>query len=143
MILYINTADREKIIIALRQEAIGHTQLATGKIASAKLAAVKATHLTIAKQEFMASRSQAEKLLPAIDKLLKKNKVKLSDLRKIIVADSGGSFTSLRIGVATANALAYALNIPIEAENKRSKVKISQGIRIVKPLYDHEPSIGR
>lgn len=128
MILYINTADKEKIKIALRQE---RTNSGKGVL------------VTVAQQEFLAARAQSEKLLPAIDKMLKKNKIKLSNLKKIIVSDSGGSFTSLRIGIATANALAYALNIPIEAEDKGSKIKVSQGIKIVKPKYDREPSIGR
>lgn len=123
MILYINTADREQVVIALGLEK-------------------NSKFIVLASQKFLAARAQAEKLLPAIDKMLKKNKLKLSDLQKIRVADAGGSFTSLRIGIATANALAYALKIPIEAEDKSSKLRTSQGINLVEPKYDRPPSIG-
>lgn len=119
MTLYINTTNRDEIIISLKD---GDNILVTKKINS--------------------PRTQAEKLLPAIDRLLKLKKIKLSDLKKIIVANYGGSFTSLRIGVITANALAYALNIPIEAENKIKKNKEFSGYSIVEPIYDREPNIG-
>ncbi len=82
--------------------------------------------------------NQAEKLLPAIEAVLKKNKVELKDVKKIKVRNRGGSFTSLRIGVVTANALAYALGIRIEGENGSKKIK---GIEIVEPIYGKEPNI--
>lgn len=121
MTLYINTASNEEIIIALREGA----QL-------------------IAQKKIIAPRQQAEKLLPAIDSLLKSKKIKPAALKKIIVANRGGSFTSLRIGVITANALAYALKIPVEAEPKTArKNKKFASYSIVEPLYDSEPNIGR
>lgn len=120
MILYINTASHEDVIIALRSG-----------------------HRTIAQKKFSAPRQQGEKLIPAIDQLLRANKLKLTALRKIIVANRGGSFTSLRIGVITANALAFALKIPVEPE-----VKVAGSARkfasydVVEPIYDREPNIG-
>ncbi len=120
MILYINTTSHEEIIIALREG-----------------------DRTIAQKKILAPRSQAEKLLPAIDKLLKSKKLKLSVLNKIVVANFGGSFTALRIGVITANALAYALQIPVEAEPKTNKTnKKFASYSLVEPHYDREPSIG-
>lgn len=119
MTLYINTTLRDEIIISLKN---GDNILVTKKINS--------------------PRTQAEKLLPAIDRLLKARKIKLSDLKKIIVANYGGSFTSLRIGIITANALAYALKIPVIAENKIKKNKEFSGYSIVEPIYDREPNIG-
>jgi len=119
MTLYINTTNRDEIIISLKD---GDKILATKSI--------------------NAPRTQAEKLLPAIDRLLKSKKIKLSDLEKIIVANYGGSFTSLRIGVITANALAYALKIPVISENKIKKNKEFSGYSIVEPIYDREPNIG-
>ena len=50
-----------------------------------------------------------------------------------------GSFTSLRLGLATANALAYALNIPVEDQDGQV-LKVS-GLQIVEPRYDREPKI--
>jgi len=119
MTLYINTVSHDEIIIELRDN---NNILAIKKIS--------------------APRTQAEKLLPAIDKLLKAKKIKLSELKNIIVANYGGSFTSLRIGVITANALAYALHIPVEAETKLKKNKEFSGYSIVEPIYDREPNIG-
>ena len=81
--------------------------------------------------------------MPAIDKLLKTQKIKLSALKKIVVASYGGSFTSLRIGVITANALAYALKIPVESEMKTKKANKRFGrYSLVEPVYDREPNIG-
>jgi len=120
MTLYINTVSHDEIIIALKQ--------------GAKL---------IAQKKIAAYRAQAEKLLPGIDKLLKARKIKLSALWKIVVANQGGSFTSLRIGVITANALAYALKIPVVAEPKTAKKNKKFGAySIVEPIYASEPNIG-
>lgn len=120
MTLYINTVSSEEIIIALYDKA--------------KL---------IVEKKISAPRQQSEKLLPAIDKLLKSKKIKLADLKKIRVENYGGSFTSLRIGVITANALAYALKIPVEANSKINKKNKKFGAySIVEPIYDREPNIG-
>ena len=82
---------------------------------------------------------QAEELLPQIDQLFKKNKVKLANITEIKVENKGGTFTSLRIGVALANALAYGLNIPVCGSDG---TKISKkGLNIARPVYDKEPSI--
>jgi len=116
----INTASHDEIIIALRDGV---------KI--------------IAQKKFLAPRQQAERLVPAIEALLKAQKIKLSALNKIVVANQGGSFTALRIGVITANALAYALQIPVEAEPKTKKKNKKFGqYSIVEPSYDREPTIG-
>lgn len=121
MTLYLSTVSNDEITIALKQG----TQL-------------------IIQKKIAAHRAQAEKLLPGIDRLLKSKKVKLSALKKIIVANQGGSFTSLRIGVITANALAYALKIPVEAEPKTSKKNKKFGrYSIVEPIYSSEPNIGK
>ena len=120
MNLHINTTTPDEIILSLEFE---------GKIFAVK--------------KVKAARSQAEKLLPAIDKLLLAKKIKLSQLKKIVVANYGGSFTSLRIGVITANALAYALRIPVEPEIKtKQKNKQFSEYSLVEPIYDREPNIG-
>jgi tRNA threonylcarbamoyladenosine biosynthesis protein TsaB len=120
MTLYINTVSHDEIIIALREGA-----------------------KVLASKKIKAPRQQAEKLVPAIDALLKSQTIKLSALKKITVANCGGSFTALRIGVITANALAYALKIPVEAEPKTSiKNKKFGPYSLVEPVYDREPNIG-
>ncbi|MCD4694286.1 hypothetical protein K8R62_02925 [bacterium] len=91
--------------------------------------------------EFSAYKKQSEKLLFLIDKVLNDNDLKLSDIEKIKVNNKGGSFTSLRIGVVTANSLAFALNIPIEGEYKEDKPLKINKINVVEPKYDLEPNI--
>ncbi len=96
----------------------------------------------VVEKKIKSDRTQAEKLLPAIEKLLKDNKIKISGVKEIEVKNKAGSFTSLRIGVVTANALGYALNIPVKGENKTKVIK-SHGSKfsIVEPLYNGEPKI--
>lgn len=52
-------------------------------------------------------------LMPAIDFLMKAVDLKLTDLDRISVAQGPGSYTGLRVAVATAKTLAYTLNIEL------------------------------
>lgn len=90
-------------------------------------------------EKFEVSKSQSEKLLPLIVGLLGKNGYKLMDMTKIKVENRGASFTSLRVGVVTANALAYALKIPIISKN--GTVNKVDNIEMVEADYDREPNI--
>ena len=98
----------------------------------------------------------SEKLLSEIDKLLKKGKCKLNNLRGILVVKGPGSFSSLRIGVATANTLAFTLGVPVrgilksghgqEFEERvlKSVEKLKQGTvgeSFVAPEYGKAPNI--
>ena len=94
---------------------------------------------SLAKKEFEATFTQAEKLLPEIDLLLKSVDKTPRDLKKIKVANNGGSFTALRIGIVTANTLAYSLGIPVTSLDGKS-VR-TEGIKMVKPEYSSEPNI--
>jgi tRNA A37 threonylcarbamoyladenosine modification protein TsaB len=116
MILHIDTTGREEVTI--------------------KLTKVKKVLIS---KTFFAFRKQAEKLLPEIDKLLRKTKASLSDIETVQIANHGGSFTSLRIGVTTANALAYAIGSALAgtAGKPRKAGKIS----VVEPIYNSEPDI--
>lgn len=84
-------------------------------------------------------RRQAEQLLPGILELLAEQKLAWSDLGDIQVANQGGSFTSLRIGVVTANALAYALGLPVTGISGQSLQ--GDGYQIVEPEYSGQPNI--
>ena len=97
----------------------------------------------LASKKLKARFKQAEKLLSAIEKLLKIKKLKLSDIKKIEVANSGGSFTALRLGVVTANALAYALNLPVSGSAGQAKIIRSgqRSFKVIEPMYDREPEI--
>lgn len=106
----------------------------------------------IVRKKILAPYAQAEKLLPLIDGIFKKNNLSFKDIKKIKVSNSGGSFTGLRIGVITANALGYALGAPVEGEirSKRLSPQMRDGevrsenrkkFDIVIPIYDREPNI--
>ena len=98
-------------------------------------------------QKLMKARGQqAEKLLPGIDQLLKEKNLNIKKIKRIKVVNRGGSFTSLRMGVVTANALGYALGIPV-VEDKKDLVKLKNFLKnkesftIIKPNYNKEPNI--
>jgi len=93
---------------------------------------------------------QSELLLIEIDNFLRKNKVSLDSLKGIIVVKGPGSFTGTRIGVATANALAFALDISIlgiKKEGSSLKKLIKKYYKKVRsknpilPIYSKSPNI--
>ncbi|OGH13093.1 MAG: tRNA (adenosine(37)-N6)-threonylcarbamoyltransferase complex dimerization subunit type 1 TsaB [Candidatus Levybacteria bacterium RIFCSPHIGHO2_01_FULL_38_26] len=57
---------------------------------------------------------KAQVALPMIDELLKQQDLGLKDLTSIEVNTHPGSFTGIRVGMAIANALGFALKIPIK-----------------------------
>lgn len=57
--------------------------------------------------------THSKTLIPHIEKVLKLANKEKSDIEKIAVSIGPGSFTGLRIGLAAAKAIAYALNIPL------------------------------
>ncbi|MDO8487410.1 MAG: tRNA (adenosine(37)-N6)-threonylcarbamoyltransferase complex dimerization subunit type 1 TsaB [Candidatus Curtissbacteria bacterium] len=61
-------------------------------------------------------------LLPLIVKILKKQKATFADISEIKVNIGPGSFTGTRVGVAVANALGFALNIPVNG--KKGKIAL-------------------
>ncbi len=115
MELYIDTADRETVTIACTSGS---------------------THL---EESIQAPHRQAEHLLPAIERMLKRAGKTPADIKAIRVADSGDSFTALRIGVTTANALAYALGCSVRGTGDKALVR--KGITAVAPRYSKPPTI--
>ena len=61
-----------------------------------------------------AQNNEAEKLMPAIDQLTGGH---FEQIDEVLVVNGPGSFTGLRIGVATANTIAYLREIPLRAIN--------------------------
>lgn len=57
-----------------------------------------------------------EIVLNLVQNLVKKHKIKLGDLTEIEVNPGPGSFTGIRVGVSIANALGFALNIPVNGK---------------------------
>lgn len=60
-----------------------------------------------------AGRTHLEVLLPAVEELLGRQGVTAAALELIVAGTGPGTFSGLRVGIATARALAQALEIPI------------------------------
>lgn len=101
--------------------------------------AIKRDNEIIVDKEFESRFSQSEKLLKAISLVFEKSDMDLNSVEEIQVENSGSSFTALRIGVVTANALSFALKIPIT--NFKGENLKKEGVVLVKPEYDREPDI--
>mgnify|MGYP003484474475 FL=1 len=71
----------------------------------------------LASRQTNTPRSAASKLAVMIQEVLEQADKKPSNLNAIIVASGPGSYTGLRIGVATAKGLCYALRIPLISVN--------------------------
>lgn len=87
MKLYIDTSDRQKIVLKLDNELF---------------------------EEAVAEKSQ--RLLPMLTEIIEKKGKDLKDLTEIEVNTGPGSFTGLRVGVSVANALGWALGIPVNGK---------------------------
>ncbi|MFH1890055.1 MAG: tRNA (adenosine(37)-N6)-threonylcarbamoyltransferase complex dimerization subunit type 1 TsaB [Candidatus Kuenenbacteria bacterium] len=130
MILFINTASAEKIVLILVNEQ--------GAV--------------LVKKSIQAKYKQSEKLLASIKKVLEVKKKKIKNLTGIIVVKGPGSFTALRIGIITANTIAFGLDLPAAGVmNGEVREMIEQGLKILKrskqfspvmPEYGREPNIG-
>ncbi len=76
--------------------------------------------ITVAKDDKVLSFSNAKMtktlntaIIPAIDKQLKKNKLKMDDIDCIVIGQGPGAFTSLRVGMATVKGLAFSRGLPL------------------------------
>jgi tRNA threonylcarbamoyladenosine biosynthesis protein TsaB len=100
-------------------------------------------NIELAYEVWQAHRALAETIHAKIDEILNKNNKSLKEVNGIVVYSGPGSFTGLRIGLATANALAYGLEVPIvgiEGEEKwlqkgLEMISLGQNDKAVMPAY--------
>lgn len=57
--------------------------------------------------------THSQRLMPALDFLLQETNLTIQEIDALVVSQGPGSFTGLRIGLATARALAQGLQIPL------------------------------
>lgn len=62
-------------------------------------------------------KTHSQKLMPMIENMLKTSDVEIKDIDAIGICVGPGSFTGLRIGMATAKAMAHVNNIPLIGVN--------------------------
>jgi tRNA threonylcarbamoyladenosine biosynthesis protein TsaB len=93
-------------------------------------------------ENWQAHRQLAETLHVKIKDVLATQKMELADVQGIVCYKGPGSFTGLRIGLSVANALAYALGIPVVSETGDdwqekgiSRLKKGGNERIAMPEY--------
>lgn len=92
MVLWINTKDRRKIEVALKENGI------------------------ISASKFAENDFGSQALLNLITEILKENKLEFKNLKGIDVEIGPGSYTGLKVGAAVANALGFALKIPVNGK---------------------------
>lgn len=75
--------------------------------------AIATPETLVAELTIQTRKTHSERLMPHIASLLKMAEITQTSLKAVAVSIGPGSFTGLRIGLATAKALTYALNIPL------------------------------
>ena len=60
----------------------------------------------------------SQRVLLLIDFLLRQNKLSISEIDEIRVSSGPGSFTGIKVGVSIANALGFALGVPVNGREQ-------------------------
>lgn len=80
------------------------------------------------RQEIQFNRGQV--VLPIVQDLLKKHSLTPKDLDEVEVNEGPGSFTGVRVGVSIANAISFALQIPVNGKS------FEKDGTLVDPIYE-------
>ncbi len=84
---------------------------ATNRTGVALVAAGK----VLAEKTWTSKKDEAGKILPAIEMLLKKSGKQWQEIGELFVVNGPGPFTGLRIGITTANVLAWTLHAALKS----------------------------
>lgn len=104
----------------------------------------------VAEKVWLSAKNQSEELLLNIDRLIKQQNIKLSEIKKIVTVVGPGSYTGLRVGLSTANALSFAKNVPIiSLKSNFNHSQLHQALsnnylqnkRFIIPIYSRKPKI--
>lgn len=101
MILCIDTKDQKKVTVTLKENE------------------------KIIKSLSEENQFGSQVILSLIESLLKSQKLGYEDLKGIEVETGPGSYTGVRVGVCTANALAFSLEIPVNGKKIETDLKYS------------------
>ncbi|MEJ8552695.1 tRNA (adenosine(37)-N6)-threonylcarbamoyltransferase complex dimerization subunit type 1 TsaB [Tepidibacter sp. Z1-5] len=84
------------------------------------------------------NKTHSQKLMPIIENMFELNEMSADDIDLISVCVGPGSFTGLRIGVATAKAIAHAIDVPMVIVNSLEALafNISMTNKTVYPMID-------
>lgn len=67
----------------------------------------------IAEARSVADQTAASMLAATIEELFSETQIKKKELKAVVIASGPGSYTGLRIGVATGKGICYALDVPL------------------------------
>jgi tRNA threonylcarbamoyl adenosine modification protein YeaZ len=79
---------------------------------------------------WVAGRTHGAQLLPAIGRLHGEANLRRSRIRGVIVGTGPGAFTGLRVGIATAKALAHELGVPIVGISTGEAMLAAAAVRV-------------
>lgn len=75
--------------------------------------AVVEEHICLGEIIINSSKTHSQKIMPIIDDLLRELELEVKDLDGIVVSSGPGSFTGVRIGMATAKAIGHGAGLPV------------------------------
>src|SRR3712207_747974 len=83
-------------------------------------------------------RTHSQKLMPILESMLKLADMKIDDIDLLAVCIGPGSFTGIRIAVATAKAIAHVRNLPIIGVNSLESLSYSlyDANTVIVPILD-------
>ena len=99
--------NKEALILAVE------TSTSTGSVALAEASLPDGSWRIVGETTLNLSETHSSRLMPTIDRLFQETSRSIREVRGIAVGLGPGSFTGLRIAVATVKGLAFSLGVPV------------------------------